>query len=469
MIRFLFAMISPYQFRCAGAVALAAILSAAGPAAARSDVDATSRPGGTWTPRATVALADLPPLAPDGLLDAWGGVPDKRVKAAGFFRTAKLDGRWWLVTPAGGRFLSRGVNSVNAAATEGSRAALAEKFGDRRNWQDQTLKLLKDNGFNTLGAWAESGFLQRDDAPIAQTVTWSFMASYGKKRGGTHQAPGHTGYPGDCPFLFDADFPKFCETYAARLAAHASDPRVLGNFSDNELPWSRKMLERYLALPATDPGNRAAAAWLKARRVSKKSISDADRAAFLGFAVDRYMTIVSAAVRKAAPHQLFLGPRVHGSAIRCPEVFAALGRHCDVISVNYYGAWTPEAALLEMWNRESGKPVMITEFYAKAADSGMANTGGAGWVVRNQADRGAFYQNFAISLLRSRVCVGWSWHRYADNDPTDSRLDASNRDSNKGIVTNRYEPFTELLEAMSGVNRRIYGLAAGIDSSRAGF
>jgi hypothetical protein len=39
---------------------------------------------------------------------------------------------------------------------------------------------------------------------------------------------------------------------------------------------------------------------------------------------------------------------------------------------------------------------MITEFYAKGEDSGMGNTGGAGWLVKTQKDRGTFYQNFIL-------------------------------------------------------------------------
>lgn len=106
---------------------------------------------------------------------------------------------------------------------------------------------------------------------------------------------------------------------------------------------------------------------------------------------------------------------------------------------------------------------MITEFYAKAENSGMANSGGAGWLVKTQKDRGAFYQNFTLGLKQSRVCVGWHWHRYADNDPDDRKLDPSNRDSNKGIVNNRYEPFPELLDAMKSVNQQIHRLAGYYD------
>jgi hypothetical protein len=120
---------------------------------------------------------------------------------------------------------------------------------------------------------------------------------------------------------------------------------------------------------------------------------------------------------------------------------------------------------MESWSIESGKPLMITEFYAKGEDSGMGNTGGAGWLVKTQKDRGAFYQNFTLGLIKSKVCVGWSWHRYADNDPDDKNVDPSNRDSNKGIVSNRYDPFIELLESMKPLNLQVYNLVSHFDSS----
>ncbi|MDP3209629.1 MAG: hypothetical protein Q8M65_10805, partial [Rhodoglobus sp.] len=85
---------------------------------------------------------------------------------------------------------------------------------------------------------------------------------------------------------------------------------------------------------------------------------------------------------------------------------------------------------------------LITEWYAKGMDSGMANTSGAGWTVKTQADRGRFYENFTLGLLEARGCVGWHWFKYGDNDPTDTKADPSNTDSNKGIVTNRYAPST---------------------------
>ena len=52
-----------------------------------------------------------------------------------------------------------------------------------------------------------------------------------------------------------------------------------------------------------------------------------------------------------------------------------------------------------------------------------------------------------------------------DNDPANTKTDASNRDSNKGILNNRYEPYHPLLDAMRELNTRIHPLIRKLDSS----
>jgi hypothetical protein len=91
-------------------------------------------------------------------------------------------------------------------------------------------------------------------------------------------------------------------------------------------------------------------------------------------------------------------------------------------------------------------------------DSGLANITGAGWTVKTQKDRGRFYQNFTLGLLNEPGCVGWHWFKYIDNDPTNTKADPSNLDSNKGIVTSLYEPYPDLLEMMRSLNRNAYAL-----------
>jgi hypothetical protein len=441
------------------------------PAEARS-VMVSRGPGQPWFPMKTRLLADLPEIPEDKVTTRFGGFTPEGgpLPASGFFRTTQRDGRWWLVDPEGNLFIHRGVVSVKASGTEEGRRAQLKRYGSPENWAAETVKLLRGNGFNGTGAWTDDAALQAKGGGLVYTRLWSFMSAYGKKRGGTYQKPGHTGYPGDCPFIFDPAFPEFCDGYAKQLAATKDDPWLLGHFTDNELPWSRKMLERYLALPAADAGRLAAESWLRERHgpdAGAKDITAKDREDFLEFAVDRYFSVIRAAIRKNDPNHMVLGVRFHGEALRLPEVFRAAGRHVDVVSVNYYHTWRPDQDRLQSWAKDSGKPVIITEWYAKGADSGLANKGGAGWLVKTQAERGMFYQNFTLGLLESPACVGWHWFKYQDNDPEDRKADPSNRDSNKGIVSNRYAEYAELLDAMRALNLRAHGLIRHFDAERA--
>jgi hypothetical protein len=434
-------------------------------------VDVANKPGDKWVARPTLTLADVPgasSLKSDSDLSRFGGIASRKEKTTGFFHTAKVDGRWWLVDPEGCLFLQRGMSSVSMLSTSGAKTAWQQKFTDEKNWAEQTTAMLRSYGFNGLGAWTDTERLRAVQTPLTYTRIWNFMSSYGKKRGGTYQKPGHTGYPSDCIFVFDPEFETFCEDFARQLAAGKSDPYLLGHFSDNELPFRADALKNYLSLPDSDPGHQAALTWLRARHGEKataRDIKSADLPLFLEFMVERYFRIVSRAIKRNDPNHLYLGARFHGSVLRFPEVFRAAGPHVDVVSVNYYHAWTPDPERLAMWTREAGKPVIITEWYAKGADSGLANTSGAGWLVKTQRDRGLFYENFTLGLLQSKSCVGWHWFKYIDNDPADTRSDPSNQDANKGILGNRYEPYTPLLESMKRINERAYGLVRYFDKS----
>jgi hypothetical protein len=232
------------------------------------------------------------------------------------------------------------------------------------------------------------------------------------------------------------------------------------------MPFKRDALINYLQLPEKDPGHQAAQSWLQARhgaQATVRDITEQDKKDFLALVTDRYYRIVSAAIKKYDPNHLFLGSRFNDGELNYPEVFKAAGAYVDVMAVNYYRTWTPSQKKLAMWSQESGRPILITEWYVKGEDSGLSNTSGAGWIVKSQRDRGLFYQNFTLGLLESKVCVGWHWFKYSDNDPSEPNTDPSNRDANKGIVNFRYEPYSALLDAMKPLNERVYALADYFD------
>lgn len=418
-----------------------------------------------WKAYPARTLSDLPRNVTntvDSGLSQFGGLLARKVQATGFFYSTNMDGRWWLIDPEGCLFLDKGVSAVQTLRGANSKDILKREFGGETNWATQTTDLLRSNGFDNLGAWSDPDVLRQTLHPLVYTRVLNFMSSYGEKRGGTYQQPGHAGYPNDCIFVFDPKFEAFCDMYARQLVKVKNDPWLLGYFSDNEMPLWRRALKNYLRLPPHDAGYQAAWKWLQTRHgenTTTGQITAQDEKDFLAFAVTRYCRIVSLAIKKYDPNHLFLGSRFNGRVLDEPEVFKAAGPYVDVVSVNYYDVWTPSLAQLASWEHESGKPVMITEWYTKAEDSGLANTGGAGWIVKTQGDRGLFYQNFTLALLQSKVCVGWDWFKYADNDPTDTTADPSNRDANKGIVNIHYQPYQPLLEAMKQINDRAYSLA----------
>ncbi len=126
----------------------------------------------------------------------WQGGP--RQEATGFFRTKRLDGKWWLVDPDGALFISLGIDVVtpNEATIITGRESMftalpqhgepmARYFGTARrihsgpvkegktfnfyaanlertfgpnpekHWTDTTLSRLRSWGFNTIGNWSD--------------------------------------------------------------------------------------------------------------------------------------------------------------------------------------------------------------------------------------------------------------------------------------------------------------------------
>jgi hypothetical protein len=423
---------------------------------------------GDWQNYPIRTVQDISPVPKAVPLDRFGGRADRHFTSTGFYYTRKMDGRWWFIDPNGHPYLNAAVDSVTPASSAASAAALAKTFATQAEWINKTSELLLLNGFNSAGAWSDVRLLRAAPAqsshPLAYAINLEIMSAYGAKHGGTYDVPGHKGYPEDTIFAFDPAFETFADQYvASKIADYREDPNLIGYFSDNELPLLRANLDGFLRLPANSPGRQAAEQWMRDHHATTPT--DALRIDFLEYEADHYFRVVSSAIRKADPNHLYLGCRFYGQQLKDPEVFRAVGKYADAISINVYGIWQLDTETTGMWERESGKPFMVTEFYAKGEDSGMPNHTGAGWLVHTQDDRGLFYENFVLALLESRACVGWQWFKYQDNDPDDPHAEASNVDSNKGIVDRFYKPYDPLLTRMRDLNLKMYDVTDVFDAA----
>jgi hypothetical protein len=174
-------------------------------------------------------------------------------------------------------------------------------------------------------------------------------------------------------------------------------------------------------------------------------------------------------VRKHDPNHLYLGSRINYGAGQFdnPWFWKVLAPCHDVVSVNYYGRWGPQADEFADWAAWADRPILITEWYAKATDvvPKLANTHGAGWLVRTQEDRARYYQQFALNALETKSIVGWHFFKYLDDGPESKALDNLGG-ANKGMFDVTGKPYAPLLERARAVNREVYPLIEFFDNRK---
>ena len=412
-------------------------------------------------------------ITQDPQTNNYGSWNVNQTKGSGYFKVEKKGDRWWFVDPEGYPFIHKGIAVFRPGTSDNQLAALKLKYGSAENWVNQESQFLRKNGFNGTGAWSDVEQIRHTGNPLVYTVIVSPMGAYKsqhiKKFGGKYEMAGWQGYRYDLTMVFDAEFDVYVENAIAPIIKYANDKHLLGYFTDNELPWKNDALDRHLKyLGKEEAGYIAAKKWLdnrKGKEATLADITDEDRLLFTGFYFETYIQKVAAAIRKHDPNHMYLGCRFNQESeeLSNPEIFKVAGKYADLISINHYRKWEPVQSIMTNWEIWSGKPFIITEWYTKGEDSGLPNRTGAGWNVPTQQERGYFYQNFTIELLKSKSCVGWHWFTYQDNDPLNLKTDASNRDSNKGIVNSNYQPYIPLMENISLLNTHVYELIKFLD------
>ncbi|MFN8019072.1 MAG: hypothetical protein U0P45_13250 [Acidimicrobiales bacterium] len=465
-------------------------------------------PGGTWgrarriaiaaalVAGATVASGAAPTGAPGAAAapgwDQYGGWTGRTFAATGAFRTAQVDGRWWMVDPEGHPFFSNGLNHVVPEGTpdrNGHAAyhdAILAKHGSEEAWADAQVPRFEGWGINTLGGWSDTGLFAGRKVPY--TVMLGLAG---------HSAP--TGRVAD--FWDPAWVSSVQQQTASAAAGRTDDPWLVGYFLDNEVHWAKdwrkEQLDQFLARPADAPGKQHLVAWLRQRyhndfaafaaqfqtdasswdelleattEKSRSAAAQATKDAWVGEMAGRFFAVTDAALKAADPNHLNLGARFIAQ-LMTPAVVKAAGRHTDVVSINWYEAtdateegvaglgpsFVGTADTLADAEALAGKPLLISEFGWRAKDSGLPNSFPPFQVVVDtQADRASRYRNFAECLANTGYVVGAHWFEMTD-EPAIGRFDGE--DDNWGFVKETDEPWPEVTAAAAEVHDIAYAPA----------
>ena len=444
----------------------------------------------TRTVASLIGLGEYSDYTVEQKFDKYGGIIDEQLRQeeTGFFYRTKIGDRWWIIDPLGYPCFIRAVSGfgINYLSSPNHTAAAIDKVGSDAKWGiAATRQLMDDWGFN---ASTSNGSLIKDvpNRTIYQGST-GFVGSYGTHIGTNNSIGGNTTFAGNNTMnVFDPAFVDWCDEKAQSVVSQKDDPYLLGRTMDNELPIDSNMLYNYLRLSPADElyhySYATAWTWL-INMTGKQEPTEADITEelldlFVGFVYDRFYYLGSSAIRKYDPNHMVLGSRLLSGFMNQPWVLRFAGLHLDCLTFNWYGEWDIPPENLAFVSENANAPFMITEFYTKGMDSGLDNTRGAGWVVKTQQERGDFYQCYTLRLLECKNIVGWHWFQYLDNDPDPAVIykevdgvlvwkDQSSVDANKGIVSNTHEPYTDLVNSMTEINKNVYKLIDHFDAKYA--
>lgn len=353
-----------------------------------------------------VALSFSSQAQTTGDYDEYGGWKKIQGQKTGFFHTQKIAGKWWLVSPEGNAFFSKGINSVHPPTGEtpfqGGGAAVAAG-------------LLHEWGMNTAGCWSDPA-LAKEHVAVAYRLKIT--------------GPGANK---SLPDVFDPHWKSDCEREAQiQCAPFRANPWILGYFTDNERPWKHEdqaedFVNGFLELPPSAPGYREA---FKAKRGGAAVMES-----FREKVAEIYFRTTAAAIRKADPHHLILGCRFAG--IPPLSVVKKMKGCADVISINNYKERPPVQLLREM-SQSADLPVMVTEFSFKGPGGGLTESG-SGPTKASQAERAAGYTGYVRELVGQNYCVGYHWFKYSENW--------------QGVLQADGQPWPELTHAFTEFNR----------------
>ncbi|MDR1918445.1 MAG: hypothetical protein LBQ65_02220 [Tannerellaceae bacterium] len=394
----------------------------------------------------------------------YGGYKQKQVEATGFFRTQKIDGRWWFVDPEGYVFLSVGVDCVNPGG-----GGNAKDIDKRRNMYKELPPAELYSGNNaSFGRWnlyrrygddyqakANEQAIRRMDKWGMNTIAnWSSAEVYGlNKKAFVLQLRG-IGIERGLMGLTDVYAPDFVAKIDSSLKAYVSqykdNPWLLGYFVGNEPAWLDQ--EERLCSLILEGEDRPIKTAL--REYLQKGDTPELRKQFIYDTFRSFLQTIKQTVKKHDPNHLQLGIRFGNINELDEELLAICKASFDMLSFNCYALY-PEKEMMDRALRLTDLPMIIGEYHFGTVDRGMAQSL---WQVNSQQERGVAYRYYTETAYAHPGLIGTAYFQWCDQDLT-GRNDGENY--NCGLIDVTDRPYQYQVEAMMETAKRLYAIHAG--------
>ena len=440
-------------------------------------------------------LAEQPVGIPGS--DRFGGwAAGPRLKATGFFRTEKVNGKWWLVDPDGHLFLSHGVccgwdlDPTGISGREKYFEKLPPKNGVTREfWQHFTRPAFRNYyskpenapfwgfSFSAYDLFLKFGTdwkTRYDENTVRRMRSWGINTT-SCSEGSLLKTPGHAPYvlgiwptsrfiegaKGYWRNLYDPFAPEFavsCRKCVEAKRSLGTNEWCIGWTSNNELSWGVDgiVLARGVLSSKPDQPARIALEKMLAKWGTTAEMATDAQLRRLGEAVaEKYYSTVRAAVKAVAPNHLYLGDR---NAQCNPEVFRMASRYLDVVTVNVY-EHHPSVTLPA---DAEDKPLMVTEFHFGCYDTGYFY---ASLIpVRDQRERAECYRGYWRTVIDRPDYVGAHWFCWRDCPITGQLMEGANAQC--GLVSTADIPYSELVRAIRDISAEMYVRRYGMSAIR---
>ena len=447
--------------------------------------------------------------------DEHGGWADgPRLEATGYFRTARHDGRWWLVTPTGRLYFAHGINAVGEhdytpltgrehyfahrlwedpvfaaflrqapvpvvrGHYQGQRpqtfsfhqANLLRKYGPdwRHTYADLAHRRLRSWGLNAIGTWSDRAITRHPERR-----TPYFELAYTSR---ARSIEGSSGWWRKFPDPFD---PGFVEAIVASFSSLqqsgvTDDPWCIGFFVDNENTWKHDtyLAEAALQSPADQPAKLALVDDLRARYGDVAALNAAWRTGYASWDDLLAQRGLPADLEPARPDlrrfyarladAYFAGCRAAVKSVAPNHLYLGCRFPYQVNGLVTDAARRHCDAVSVNWYQFTvdgfevpgglDLPLIIGEYQFGALDRGLFHTGLR--AVANQDERAAAYSRYVTSALRHPNVVGVTWFKFSDEPNTGRWLDTENYQI--GFLDVCDSPYPETVEAARSIGRAMY-------------